>query len=203
MRGVAQEVGPVLVPDTAGVLALPTLNEYGVMPLHGLYPYYTGSYNTWDLHSGLNVNIGMRAMMEFGKNSLSGVGIGENVALMYAGTFKRVPRLSYAAGIYVDNINWGNYTSRSAGLSAMLGYQIDEHWSTFAYVQKSLVHSNTFCRPWNYHGAEVAKDAIGAALRYNFSPGTFIQLNVEYNRLPNDMPPFRPENRDFSIPSVP
>lgn len=174
--------------DSMQHVNLPVVNEYGQMPYYGswhYYPYYTGSYNTWDLHKGLNVNLGFRAMMEFGKNSLSGVGFGENVAMIFADNFKRVPKLSYGVGIYMDNVNWGNSTSRAAGLTAMMGYQLNDNWSTFMYLQKNLVHSNNFRLPWYYHGAEVAKDAIGAAIRYSFSPGTYIQLNIECNKYPS------------------
>ena len=134
----------------------------------------------------MNVNVGFRAMAQFGKNALHGVGIGESAAMMYAGTFKNAPRLSYGAGLYMDNVNWGSSTSRSVGLTAMLGYKISERWNAFLYGQKNIVNSNTFTQPYYLRANELAKDAVGAAIRYNVAPGSYIQMNIEYNRIPTN-----------------
>ena len=48
-------------------------------------------------------------------------------------------KLSLARGGYLNNLYWQHNSMRDAGLSAVLGYQFDEHWEAYLYGQKSIV----------------------------------------------------------------
>ena len=98
-------------------------------------------------------------------------------------TRRLTDRLSIAAGGYLSNATWAHDTFREAGLTAVLGYQFDEHWSGYLYGQKSLRRNQPMpCLLQDIHDMG---DKIGAAIRYSFSPSFSVQLNIE-KRFLND-----------------
>ncbi len=173
---VATQPIEVVEPDSA--LHLPTLNAYGQMPsyinrwtMYGLTGYYD-----WDLHRGLNMNLGASVFASLGSGGPSGAGFAQNLSGMYALPLSN--KLSLAVGGYFVNANWAGRNLRDAGLNAVLGYRFDEHWEAYLYGQKSLMRPKI---AWPFYDMNELGDRLGAALRYNFNPSFSIQLNVEHH----------------------
>ena len=173
--------------DSVGV-HLPTLTDRGTMAPINMFPYYGWNYGLWDLHPGLNVSLGASVSVAFGKGAYSGAGFEQNISMMYAVPLSK--RLSLAIGGYFENINWGRYTSRDAGLNAVLGYQFNDHWSAYAYLQKSLVSHNlpAYMNGWGGYGYGFGRgdigDRIGAAVRYSPNKNFSFEVSVEADRRP-------------------
>lgn len=160
-------------------LHLPPLTLNGhVMPI-GMYPLSWGGWYWWDLHKGLNVNVGASVFAQFGKHARHGAGFSQNISAMYA--MPLTDKLSLAVGGYLNNVYWAHDSYRDAGVSAVLGYQFDENWEAYLYAQKSLVDNNKFHRftPYPLYDMGELRDRIGAAVKYNFSPNFSVQLSVE------------------------
>lgn len=153
-------------------LFLPPLNRYGGMRLCSYPTDFFGLYD-WDLHKGLNVNLGLSVFATFGKHAPKGAGFSQNIAAMYA-----VPltgRLSLAVGGYFNNISWTGRIYRDAGFNAMLGYRFNERWEAYLYGQKSVTNNRI---PMPLYDMGDMDDRIGAAVRYNVSPSFSIQMSV-------------------------
>lgn len=160
------------VAATAAPLSLPPLNRYGGMRLCSYPTDFLGLYD-WDLHKGLNVNLGLSVFATFGKHAPKGAGFSQNIAAMYA-----VPltgRLSLAVGGYFNNISWTGHIYRDAGFNAMLGYRFNERWEAYLYGQKSVTNNRI---PMPLYDMGDMGDRIGAAVRYNVSPSFSIQMSV-------------------------
>lgn len=156
-------------------LHLPLLSPRGhVMPI-GMYPLSLGGWYWWDLHKGLNVNIGASVFAQFGKHARHGAGFSQSFSAMYA--MPLTEKLSLAVGGYLNNVYWAHDSYRDAGVSAVLGYQFDEHWEAYLYAQKSLVDNKFMPRPL-YDLGEL-RDRIGATVKYNFTPNFSVQISVE------------------------
>lgn len=157
-------------------LHLPPLTYNGhVMPI-GMYPLSWGGWYWWDLHKGLNVNVGASVFAQFGKHARHGAGFSQNLTAMYA--MPLTDKLSLAVGGYLNNVYWAHDSYRDAGVSAVLGYQFDEHWEAYLYAQKSLV-DNKKIMPYPLYDMGELRDRIGAAVKYNFSPNFSVQVSVE------------------------
>lgn len=155
-------------------LHLPPLAYMGTGPLmSGPYNTWWG-LDTWQLHKGLNMNIGASVFASFGKGAPKGAGFSQNVSLMYAMPLSK--RVSLAVGGWVSNAYWAHDRYTDAGLSAMLGYKFDEHWEAYVYGRKSLMDKPV---PYNFYTMRELGDRIGAAVKYNFSPNFSIQVSVE------------------------
>lgn len=171
-------------------LALPRLNYLGQMaqPIHrwyGMSPVYGGmglGWDNWELHKGLNMNLGASVFAQFGKHARHGAGFSQNIAAMYAMPLSK--NLSFAAGGYLNNTYWGHDTYRDAGLSAVLGYRFNDHWEAYLYGQKSLVSSNYI--PYPLYDMNALGDRIGAAVKYNVNKNFSITLSVDKEWAPNN-----------------
>lgn len=173
-------------------LHLPVLNALGKMPTMGFlgyYPFMWGGFGGWQLHEGLNVNLGASVFAEIGKHARRGAGFSQQIAMQYA--VPLTEKLSFSVGGYLTNVNWQHESMRDAGLSAVLGYKFNEKWEAYVYGQKSLVQTGNFM-PRSFYEMEQLGDKIGAAVRYNFSPSFSVQLGFEQTVCP-----------DRSVPVVP
>ncbi len=162
-------------------LRLPPMNAQGqVLPIN-MYPYsYWNSFYNWNLHRGLNVNIGASVFAFFGKNAPHGAGFAQNISTMYAMPLNN--KLSLAVGGYFNNTSWSYDNYRDAGLSAVLGYQFNEHWEAYLYAQKSIV--NTHRIPYPLYTLNNIGDRIGATVKYNVNPNFSFQVSFESCRIP-------------------
>lgn len=156
-------------------LHLPPLDIYGRTMLYP-YPYGLAGIYGWDLHPGLNVNLGLSVFATFGKHS-SGSGFGQNVAAMYA--VPLTPKLSLAVGGYFNSISWSGNPYRNAGLNAVIGYRFDEHWEACIFGQKSLTNNRM---PLPLYDMSDIGDRIGASVRYNINPTMSIEVSVSAER---------------------
>lgn len=154
-------------------LHLPAFDSLGRMYVN-MYPLdWCGAYN-WDLHKGLNVNLGASVFASFGKGAWRGSGFGQNIAAMYAIPVNN--KLSIAVGGYLNHLYWTNDSYMDAGLNAVIGYKFDEHWEGYIYGQKSFSNKRM---PYPLYDIGNIGDRIGAAVKYNFSPSFSIQVAVE------------------------
>jgi len=172
-------------------LYLPTLNAYGQMPSYinrWSTGYPMGVYD-WQLHQGLNMNLGACVFSGLGDGTPSGAGFAQNISSMYAVPLTN--QLSLAFGGYFTNARWGSFNLLDAGVNALLGYRFNDRWEGYLYGQKSLVEHK---QGWPFYDAYELGDRIGAAIRHNFSPSFSVQLNVEYGTTCNDQPPTRPQS---------
>ena len=173
-------------PDSLHLLPL---NTYGHVHPFSLSPYWFGRWDNWQLHRGLNVSLGASVSAQFGKHARSGVGFGQSISAMYAMPLSE--RASLAVGGYFNNLSWGRDNFREAGLSAVFGYQFDEHWEAYIYAQKSLTNNHQAPLPlyssmYSLEGLHNGwGDRIGAAVRYNFNPSFSIEVSLEKQWLPN------------------
>ncbi len=153
-------------------LHLPVLDSFGRTYIN-MYPYSWYGLYDWQLHKGLNLNLGASVFASFGDSPWKGVGFTQSMAAMYA-----VPltgKLSLAIGGYINNIYWSRDAYHDAGLNAVLGYKFDEHWEGYLFGQKSLVATRM---PLPLYDIGNIGDRIGAAIRYNFNPNFSIQVSV-------------------------
>ena len=160
-------------------LHLPTLDNLGQVWSTRL-PFFRPGWSTWNLHQGLNVNLGAYVIAGWGKHS-SGTGFGQNISAMYATPL--TSKLSLAVGGYFSNLYWDHSPFRSAGVSAVLGYRFDDHWEAFIYGQKTLTENRFMPHPLYYMGD--LGDRIGAAVRYNFNPSFSVEVSLERRSWPH------------------
>lgn len=153
-------------------LHLPMLDSFGRTHIN-MYPYSWYGLYDWQLHKGLNLNLGASVFASFGDSPWKGVGFTQSMAAMYA--VPLTDKLSLAVGGYIDNIYWSRDAYHDAGLNAVLGYKFDEHWEGYLFGQKSLV---TTRMPLPLYDMGNIGDRIGAAVRYNFNPRFSIQVSV-------------------------
>ncbi len=165
-----------IAPALQDSLHIPLLNRYGQMSI-GMYPMNWNGWYDWELHRGLNVNIGVSVFASFGKKPWRGTGFGQSISMMYAEPI--TDKLSIAVGGYLDNLYWSHDSYRDAGINAVIGYKFDEHWEGYIYGQKSLINNRI---PMPFYDISNIGDRIGAAVKYNFSPSFSIQLSVEADK---------------------
>lgn len=173
-------IAPTINKVSIDSLHLPALNTNGqVQPFH-LSPLYWGGWYNWNLHRGLNINLGASVFAQFGKNAHHGAGFTQSISAMYA--MPITSKLSFAVGGYFNNIYWAHDSFRDTGLSAVLGYRFNEHWEAYLYGQKSLVDNQRI--PYPLYDMQSLGDRIGTAVKYNFNPNFSIQLSVEQGWMP-------------------
>lgn len=160
-------------------LNIPTLTSMGTMPTLRWYPFMWSGWNSWDVHQGLNAQIGASIFSTFGSgNTYSGAGFTQNIAILYAKPL--TDKLSLAVGGYLNSMQWWHNDYHDAGLTAVLGYRYDEHWSSYIYGQKSLMPDSYM--PYPLMNMSELGDRIGAAVRYDFNPNFSVQVSFEYGK---------------------
>lgn len=121
---------------------LPLIAENGqtVTPGDFYYPGWGYGFGAWRLHEGLNVNLSASAFAGFGHGNSHGAGFSQDVSLMYVTNLSK--KATLAVGGYVNHLTYrgGNYFV--GGVNAVLGYQFNEHWSAYAFVQKTFTSDN-------------------------------------------------------------
>lgn len=177
-------------------LNLPRLTSHGTVPLMN-YPYQPfGFLDSWNLHKGLNVNLGASVFAAFGKGAPSGAGFAQDVSLMYALPLSK--RLTLALGGWVEHLTWSGEQFTEVGLNAVLGYKFNERLEATAFVKKSLVDNRM---PLRYAVMGDVGDRIGASLKYNFSTSFSMQITVQATRFNCSAPGMHPleteENNSF------
>jgi len=167
----------VVLDDDAGneELSLPPLTDRGTI---AHFPYQVTPFcglSDWSLHPGMNASLSASV----GWSKHLGTGFANSLSLMHANLL--APRLSYAIGVHTLHLDWGPYAVNDAGLTAMLGYRLNDHWETYLFAQKSLVEPRV---KLPFFLADDIGDKIGASIRYNFNPQFSVQLSVWEGRRP-------------------
>lgn len=159
-------------------LSLPRMRSKGGMPFMTCPLWTAMCFDQWDLHRGLNVNVGLSVFCAFGKGAPKGAGFGQDVSLYYA--VPLTSKLSFALGGWVSHASWMSDSYTDAGLSGVLDYRFDEHWEAYVYGRKSIVS-----KPMPYRLAMMQDlgDRIGAAVKYNFSPSFSVQVSVSAGKM--------------------
>lgn len=181
--GAAKPTMPYIHSDS---LNLPAISITGKPMPFSINPLYWGGWNNWNLHKGLNVSIGASVFAQFGKNAYHGAGFSQNISAMYAMPLSK--KLSVAVGGYLSNTAWMHDTFNDAGLSAILGYKINDRWEAYIYGQKSFVNQDF--TPYMMYDINSIGDRIGAAVKYNISKNASIQVSVENTWMPKQKPIF-------------
>ena len=121
---------------------LPLITENGqtVTPGGFYYPGWGYGIGLWRLHEGLNVNLGASAFASFGHGDYHGAGFSQDVSLMYVTNLSK--KATLAVGGYVNHLTYRGDNYFVGGVNAVLGYQFNEHWSAYAFVQKAFTSDN-------------------------------------------------------------
>lgn len=121
-------------------LHLPTLDYMGRVPGHR-YMWYPmmGGFGGWNVHEGLNVNVGLSAFTSFGKNSFNGWG--QNLSAVYAKPLN--DKWSIAVGAYLNNYSTNYGSFRCAGITGVVSYRFNEHWEAYVYGQKAFMDNRS------------------------------------------------------------
>lgn len=181
----------IQAPEDSIHLSLPLLNELGQMPYTshylGIYPMFDYSMSNWELHKGLNVNLGASVFATFGKHASNSVGFTQNVAMQYA--IPITDKLSVSLGGFMSNIYWQNNSNKNAAINAVLSYRFNDKWEAYVYAQKSLTNNINMALP--LYDMQALGDRIGAAVKYNVSPSFSVQVSVERRDEPKYMWPMQ------------
>lgn len=194
-------------------LPLVTDNGQVVTPQDAYWMPYGWGWNDWRLHKGLNVNLGASVFASFGGGHGHGAGFTQDISLMYVTNLSK--KLTLAVGGYLNSMQYSGDQYTTAGITAILGYRFDEHWSAYAFVQKAFVSDNVrpgLGSPYGYYGMggyyglgymggmgmgygygpynNRMMDRIGGGVRYEWGNHNSIELSVEVDHVPNS-------NRNF------
>lgn len=183
---------------TADTLHLPTLDYMGRVPgrRYMWYPMM-GAFGGWDVHEGLNVNVGLSAFTSFGKHSFNGWG--QNLSAIYAKPLN--DKWSIAVGAYLNNLSTNYGALRSAGITGVVSYRFNEHWEAYIYGQKAFMdNSSPLLRrygpymygPYGYgypmfpfYDMGMMGDRIGAGVTWMPNDKFSFSVQFEYDSYPN------------------
>lgn len=151
-------------------------------------PYAYG----WGWHKGLNVDLSLSVMTQFGKNRRHGAGFGQRLNAIYLTPL--TDKLWLAAGGTVSNILWSGDSYRQGAVYAALGYRFNEHWEAYAWVQKQVASNMSYGFRYPRTGYYYAPmdydiygygDRIGGAIKYNLNPNFSFQISIESVNIPS------------------
>lgn len=149
----------------------------------------------WSLHRGFNASFSLGVSVGLGKNAPRGVGFGQHAAFAYAAPL--TSRLSVAAGIYADNMDWGALHRTDVGLAAAVRYSVSENVGLYAYATKSFVSNKTLPPGPFPLFDEPFRDRIGAMAEFKLGEKAIFQISVERSSAPSHGFGFSPMGSDF------
>lgn len=147
-----------------------------------IMPYTYG----WDWHAGLNMSLSLSVSAPIGHSRLHGAGFSQRLNATYVKPL--TDKLWVAGGLTVGNTLWSGSSYAAGALYAMMGYQFNEHWEAYAWVQKEVAGSRQHYLWGPYYGLwdmpySTAPfgygDRIGGAVKYNVNPSVSFQISVE------------------------
>ncbi len=141
---------------------------------------FGNDFPAWRLHEGLNSQFGLNATVGLGKHAPRGVGFGQSLALAYA--FPLKDRLFAAAGVYANHFDWGGWRTTGAGFAGLVGYELSDICTLYAFGSKSFVPRRNDLR---FHGRQLPifrfepKERLGAAAEFKVGENAVIGISVE------------------------
>lgn len=174
----------------------------------------------FSLHDGLNINVGTSVFAGWGGKHYRGTGFTQDIDLTYVSRLS--PKTTLAVGAYVDNTLWRGSNYTVAGIRALLNYQIDDHWSAYAFVQKAATSGNIrhlgaygygyypslgfygydgLSYGGRFGGGSRYMDRVGAGLRYEWGKWNqnSIQIQVEMDRMPQHSHGYDLQRYDYPV----
>lgn len=153
-------------------------------------PYY---FNTWP-HTGLNVNIDLAAIAQFGQHGRYRSGFGQRLSLAYLQPINK--RLQLTIGGFLSHLRLGEANCSNGGIYGQLEYRFNPHWSAYVYGQKAIVQNKVpygfyyghapFFRNSGLYG--YMGDRLGVAVRWSPHPSMYFEVSVERNDYPAMLP---------------
>lgn len=187
------------------------------------YPFWGGwGWNSWRLHKGLNVNLSASAFVTSGNGRGTHGGLTQDVSLMYVTNLSK--KATLAIGGYFNNMQYRGDNYTTAGISALLGYRFDEHWSAYAFVQKAFTSNNfgpSYAYGYPYGGyyspmywgamydysgyyspyASRFMDRIGGGVTYQWGDHgqNAISIQIEVDHMPNNRHGYDYRRYDYPV----
>ena len=143
-----------------------------------------GSYLGWELHKGLNAELGMSLTTGLGQGRMKGVGFGQHGALAYAMPLSR--KLAAAAGLYASHLQWGSHQITNVGLAAIVAYEWSERCTLYAYATHQLNKPRPG-RPVHPMAFDWGQSSLGAGLDLKLSD----HVNIGFEISISDGTPWR------------
>ncbi len=160
-------------------------------------PALPGPFGGWRLHEGLNAQVGLSVTAGIGKGAPRGVGFGQTAAFAYVLPLSK--KVSFAAGVYARNMDWGAYRSTDVGIAGTLAYRPSDRVSLYLYGTKSFMPRGDrgrygyFGEPWY----DNFKDRIGAAAEFKIGDNASIGVSLEYGHSDAPRMPSAPARPSF------
>ena len=181
------EFSDTVAPTTPEFPSLP-IGEVGMPRTLLTSPGWSGASpwcgdDLWSLHQGFNARFSLGLSVGLGKGAPRGVGFAQSAAFAYAAPL--TSRLSLAAGIYADNMDWGAFRRTDVGLAAALRYRVNERIGLYAYATKSFFSDRSLPPgPFPLYDYPV-RDRIGAMAEFKLGEKAIFQISVERSSLPS------------------
>lgn len=135
-------------------------------------PYHNDP-DTWNVHEGMNVRVGMSATVGLDKHSPHGVGLGRSIDFMYVSPIRN--RWNYSIGATSTSFDWGGYKYNDIGLYGNAAYYPTDKMSLSISGYKSLLPNAKGRLPY-YPGH--MDSYIGGNLNLRLSRNAFLELHV-------------------------
>ena len=159
---------------------LPSLYSDGTV---AYYPagFHGGYMGLWNLHEGFNAGLSMSVSASFGRNRFPGVGFGTGISAMYV--HRLTERLVLAAGGFYDRLSWGGLNENRLGVNVLMGYQLTDRVSLYAYGSKSFIPSRNHRIPFaSMPWMDDFSSRLGAMVHIKVSDAVSVSVSLEENR---------------------
>ena len=179
--------------DSMETYALPVL-DFSAPGFNGLSPWNYGLSPVWQMHRGFNAQLGMGVTVGFGKEAPHGAGFSQQAAFGYAMPLSK--RFAVAVGVYANNLDWGAFSQREAGVAAAVKYQVNDAVNVYAYGAKSffpdsrnrmfrldcpLGYGTAGLAP-GYYWTGIPSERVGAMAEIKLGKNAMIQVSVEHQK---------------------
>lgn len=154
-----------------------------------------GPTNYWDVHEGLNGEIGAGVMVGFGKNNpFKGASFFSDVSLLYAKSLGE--RWTIAVGGTLSRFSMWDETMLTGSATALANYRFNEHLSA---TLSASYHDSLNDKPYLPFMNRCAE--IGADFNYKFNNG--VTLGIGYRQfIPTDSRPWMPKMTNTMSPAT-
>lgn len=158
-------------------IAIPTMDMHRRLWLFSTWmptsPYNWGNF--WDLHEGLNAQIGAGVMVGFGKhNPFKGASFFTDVSMAYAKQLDR--HWSVALGGTLSHFKMWNKNEWAGNLYGIANYKFDEHWSASMYGSLNRMPKGFGMYNYDMFTDQCAR--IGGEVTYKFNENFSVSVGV-------------------------